>query len=186
MPVAGCVPAGPRVGDRLDGFEVHYYVPATDTQSWRYDLGFARSRPITNEDIHRQGQIGPGYRRIRNRQNHYLQDRQAQKTESFTGIDDFLVHDSVATESMGAIYDRRKEHLGASDTAVIALRKFLLNALRNVQNGKEPPHIIRDSAENVLENIGSGAAVVSKGGDWRQVFQIVTTADPRKRASSSG
>ena len=186
MPLAGCVPAGPRVGDRLDGFEVHYYVPASDTQSWRYDLGFARSRPVTNEDIHRQGQIGPGYKRIRNRQNHYLQDRQAQKTESFTGIDDFLVHDSVATESMGAIYDRSKEHLGASDTAVIALRKYLLNAIRNVQDGKEPPHIIRDSDQNVLDHIGSGAALVPKGGHWRQVFQTAATENPRKQASSSG
>jgi hypothetical protein len=185
MPLAGCVPAGPRVGDRLDGFEVHYYVPASDTLSWRYDLGFARSRPITSVDVHRQGQIGPDYQKIRNRQNHYLQDRQRQKTESFTGIDDFLIHDSVATESMGAIYERRREHLGVSDTAVIALRKFLLNAVRDFQDGKEPPHIIRDSAANVLEHIGSGAAVVPKGGHWREVFQLAAE-NPRKRASSSG
>ena len=49
-----------------------------------------------------------------------------QKTVNFTGIDDFLNHDACATESMGAIFDRSKEHLGVSDKAVIAVRRFLL------------------------------------------------------------
>jgi hypothetical protein len=47
----------------------------------------------------------------------------------------FLVHDSCATESMGPIYDRAQEHLGVSDMTVIAVRRFLLRALRAVEAG---------------------------------------------------
>jgi phthalate 4,5-dioxygenase len=185
MPVAGCVPAGPRVGDRLDGFEVHLYVPASDNQSWRYDLGFARSRPVSKKDIHRKAQIGPDYRKIRNRENHYLQDRQAQKTESFTGIDDFLIHDSCVTESMGAIFNRTREHLGASDTAVIALRKFLLDAVRKVQDGRDPPHLITEAARNSFPHIFSGAGVFPRRGHWRQAFENELSKEPSRRAVSS-
>ena len=32
---------------------------------------------------------------------------------------------------MGPLYDRSKEHLGVSDTAVIAMRKYLLDAVIN-------------------------------------------------------
>ncbi len=34
---------------------------------------------------------------------------------------------------MGAIFDRTKEHLGVSDKAVIAVRKFLLTAAKELQ-----------------------------------------------------
>jgi len=39
---------------------------------------------------------------------------------------------------MGPIYDRRKEHLGTSDLAIITARKRLLNLARELQQGIEP------------------------------------------------
>jgi phenylpropionate dioxygenase-like ring-hydroxylating dioxygenase large terminal subunit len=173
MPVAGCVPAGART-EEIDGFEIHMYVPADDTHSWRYDLGFKRSRPVREEEVHRRKQIGPDYRRIRNLQNHYLQDRQMQKTVNFTGIEDYLNHDSCATESMGPICDRSREHLGVSDKAVIALRKFLLNAVKGFQQGKEPPHIIRDPTKNRFPHIDSIAELILAEIPWRQHFKHLT------------
>ena len=71
-----------------------------------------------------------------------------QKTVNFTGIEDFLNHDACATESMGSIFDRSKEHLGVSDKAVIAVRKFLLNSVKVVKEDKEPPHIVREAQRN--------------------------------------
>lgn len=173
MPVAGCVPAGSRSGE-LDGFEVHMYVPVDDTRTWRYDLGFKRSRIVREEDVHRRKQIGPDYRRIRNSTNHYLQDRQAQKTVSYTGIEDFLNHDACATESMGPIYDRSREHLGVSDKAVISLRKFLLNAVKTFQDGRESPHIVRDPAKNRFPHIDSIAEIIPSEIHWRQQFKHLT------------
>ena len=132
MPVYGCVPAG-RPTNELEGYEIHTYVPADDTHCWRYDIGFRRDRAVRDDEVHRRKQINPDYTRIRNARNNYLQDRQMQKTVNFTGIEDFLNHDACATESMGAIFDRTKEHLGVSDKAVIAVRRFLLTTVKELQ-----------------------------------------------------
>jgi phthalate 4,5-dioxygenase len=168
MPVLGCVPAGNK--DR-EGYEVHIYVPANDTETWRYDFGFKRNRPVCEEEVHRRKQIGPDYRRIRNARNHYLQDRRVQKTEDFTGIEDFLNEDACATESMGPIFDRTREHLGVSDKAVIAVRKFLINAVNGFRDGKEPPHIVRDPAKNHFPHIDTLGATMPTGVHWREHFK---------------
>ena len=133
MPVYGCVPAG-RPTNELEGYEIHTYVPADDTHCWRYDIGFRRDRAVRDDEVHRRKQINPDYTRIRNARNNYLQDRQMQKTINFTGIEDFLNHDACATESMGAIFDRSREHLGVSDKAVIAVRRFLLTSVKELQH----------------------------------------------------
>ncbi len=168
MPMACCISA------RAEGFEIHIYVPADDRHSWRYDLGFKKSGTVTEDDLHRQKQIGADYRRIRNRQNNYLQDRQAQKNQSYTGIEDFLNHDSCATETMGAIYDRSKEHLGVSDLAVIAVRKFLLNAVHSFQDGGEPPHLVKDAEKNSFPQIVSVAEIIPADIHWRRHFARLT------------
>ena len=175
MPVSGCVPAGRGSGD-LDGFEVHMYVPFDDVRTWRYDFGFRRSRPVREEEVHRRKQIGPDHVRVRNARNHYLQDRQAQRTASFTGIEDFLNHDACATESMGPIYNRSEEHLGVSDKAVIAVRKFLLNTVRALQEGKEPPHLVRDAGRNWFPHIDSLAQLLPADVDWRRRFNHLTSS----------
>jgi phthalate 4,5-dioxygenase oxygenase subunit len=173
LPVYGCIPAGRPPGE-LDGYEIHMYVPFDDTHAWRYDMGFRRNRPVTEEEVHRRKQIGPGYVRIRNARNHYLQDREMQKTVNYTGIEDFLNHDACATESMGPIFDRSKEHLGVSDKAVIALRKFLLSTVKAVQEGKEPPHLIRDAKRNRFPHIDCFAELMPSGIHWRRQFDYLT------------
>jgi hypothetical protein len=42
------------------------------------------------------------------------------------------------TEGMGPIYDRRNEHLGTADVAVIAARRILLRTVHRLQEGVEP------------------------------------------------
>jgi phthalate 4,5-dioxygenase oxygenase subunit len=179
MPVFGCVPAGRGPGE-LDGFEIHMYVPFDDTRAWRYDLGFRRSRPVEEEELHRHKQIGPDYIRIRNARNNYLQDRQAQKTLNYTGIEDFLNHDACATESMGPIFDRSREHLGISDKAVIALRKYLLNTVKAQQEGNDPPHIVRDAKRNRFPHIDCFAHLLPSNIHWRQHFNYLTPTAERE------
>jgi hypothetical protein len=129
--------------------------------------------------VHRRRQIGPGFRRFRTAENHYLQDRAAQRTETFTGIEDFLNHDACATESMGAIYDRSREHLGVSDKAVIALRRYLIEAAQNLQNGVEPPALITDPARNRQGHVDTIAQVVEcDEEDWRNHFPHLQYSDP--------
>jgi len=162
MPVACWVPARNR--------EAHIYVPVADEHAWRYDLGFLRDRKPTAEDWNRKTQIGPDYRRIRNLENNYLQDRQRQKTVDYTGIENFLNHDGAATETMGPIYDRTREHLGVSDKAVIAVRKYLINTVKEFQDGKEPPHIVRDPARNRFPHIDTFAQTIPSNISWRERF----------------
>jgi phthalate 4,5-dioxygenase oxygenase subunit len=183
MPVYGCVPAG-RATNELEGFEIHTYVPADDTHCWRYDIGFRRDRAVRDEEVHRRKQINPDYTRIRNARNDYLQDRRMQRTINFTGIEDFLNHDACATESMGSIFDRSKEHLGVSDKAVIAVRKRLLAAVRGLQRGSEPPHLVYDPARNWFPHIDCFAHLVPTHVSWRQKFDYLTpTADKENPAS---
>jgi nitrite reductase/ring-hydroxylating ferredoxin subunit len=150
--------------------EVHIYVPANDRNSWRYDLGFLKDRKPNADDWNRRTQIGPGHIKLRNLQNNYLQDREMQRTVNYTGIENFINHDACATESMGRIYDRSQEHLGVSDKAVIAVRKYLIDAVHGFQAGKEPPHIVRDAAQNHFTNIDTFGQTIPAGVSWREQF----------------
>jgi len=183
MPVYGCVPAGRAAGE-LDGYEIHVYVPAGDTSCWRYDIGFRRGRAVREEEVHRRKQINADYTRIRNARNDYLQDRHVQKEQTFTGIQDFLNHDACATESMGAIFDRSKEHLGASDKAVIAVRRFLLSTVKELQSGKEPPHVVYDSKHNWFPHIDCFAYLLPQSVTWRQHFDHLTSAAKKENPAS--
>ncbi len=56
--------------------------------------------------------------------------------------------DRVAQESQGDIYDRSKEHLGASDQGVILLRNTIRESIDAVRQGKDPFWILRQNGEN--------------------------------------
>src|SRR5262249_56059986 len=71
----------------------------------------------------------------RTRANLYLQDRAAMKGGNFTGIAGIPTQDIAMWESMGLISDRSKERLGASDVAVAAFRRLMVEAARTMQNG---------------------------------------------------
>jgi hypothetical protein len=159
-------------------------VPADDTRCWRYDIGFRRDRAVREDEVHRRLQINPDYTRIRNARNNYLQDRALQKSVNFTGIEDFLNHDACATESMGPIFDRSKEHLGVSDKAVIAVRKFLLTAVRSFCNGGTPPHVLTAERPNWFPHIDCFAHLLPSDLPWRERFPYLTpTAEQENPAA---
>jgi len=161
MPVSGWIP---------NNNEIHFYVPMDDAHTWRYDLGCRLDREVKKDEAHRRDQIGPDYQRIRNPGNQYLQDRELQRHSDFTGIEDFLNEDSCAVESMGPIYDRSTEHLGASDKGVIALRRYLIDAVKSLQAGLEPPHLVMDPAKNDFRHIVTTSDYVPPGRYWREHF----------------
>jgi len=173
MPSFSIVPGPPTAKfeeDDIRGFR--FWVPIDDQTTWLYILNM-RKRPFTDEERKSLcSWIGADYRRIRNLGNNYLQNRELQKTTSYTGIEAFnpAEQDGCATESMGAIWDRSKEHLGYSDKTIIALRKMLLRAVSDVAEGKEPPHIIRDPQCNDFSKLRSIKGVLPVGTDWRQIM----------------
>ncbi len=165
MPCHGFIPTGGIKGN-AEGYTIHSHVPIDDTHSMRYNIHFRRNRPIEPEERQHDEEIRSDFRKVRNLQNNYLQDREKQKRENFTGMGPiFLVHDACATETMGPRYDRSREHLGASDMTVIVARKFLLNAARAVANGKEPPHVIRTAEQNDVRHVACIATKIPASRD---------------------
>jgi phthalate 4,5-dioxygenase len=193
MPVAVAVPVGGG-GTSLDtseGYEVHFYTPMDDTHTLRFDFGFNRTRPIEPDEPVRLKAIGPNYRRHANAANHYLQDREKQRTENYTGITDFgwgsfLAHDSCATESMGARFDRSREHLGLSDKGVIVVRRRLLDALQAFQQGGPPLHVVTDPARNHMAHVTSLSEFIPST-DWRAHYpHLGLSAEESARAAAAG
>src|SRR5207249_3290241 len=84
------------------------------------------------------GLIPGTWRRVRNKDNDYLIDRQMQRTQNFTGLPGNRAQDQAVTESMGTICDRTQEHLGAADTAIIVMRRLLMRMASRLEEGGEP------------------------------------------------
>jgi nitrite reductase/ring-hydroxylating ferredoxin subunit len=168
MPLSCAIPVG-RSDLVRDGYEVHFYTPVDDTHSWRFDFGFRPSSPIQPQEVIRRPWIGQDFVKVANAGNHYLIDREMQRKVNFTGMESFLMHDSMATESMGGIYDRSREHLGASDAGVIAVRRRMLESAKAFQRGVEPPGIVTDPALNDFRHADSLADTID-GRDWHSAF----------------
>jgi phthalate 4,5-dioxygenase len=180
MPCHGFVPTGGLKGNP-EGYTIHSHVPVDDERSLRFNIFFRRNRPVTEEERQLEGGIGPDHIKVRNIHNNYLQDRDEQKRETFTGMGKhFLIHDSCATESMGLVYDRSKEHLGVGDMAVIAVRKFLLQSIRALDGDDDPPHIIRRLEQNDLRHVACIVAKIDSSTDPKQyVVDLIAQQKPK-------
>ena len=136
----------PPFGDQPIGG--HAWVPIDDENCWTFSVSWHPRRPISDAEL---ANIEQGYsihavnmpgtfRPVRNKSNDYLIDREAQRTGgSFTGIFGISEQDTAVQESMGSIYDRSQEHVGAADTAIIQMRRRLLKAARDLRRGLGPP-----------------------------------------------
>ena len=121
---------------------------------WR---GFCAATPGVDLD--------QNWRKKRNLQNRYLQDRAAMKRGDFTGIKGIPTQDMAMWESMGAIVDRSRDKPGSSDVAVVQFRRMMINAAKRVAAGgpaigtTEPhiPHV----------KLASYEGVVPRTTDWR-------------------
>ena len=91
------------------------------------------------------------------------------KTKTYAGMGTgFQAHDAFATASQGAIQDRTEERLVFSDKAIVAARKLMQKAIRDLEDGKDPPHVVRNAAENRFPHFIVISDVIPSGGDWRQ------------------
>src|SRR2546421_609500 len=109
--------------------------------------------------------VDANFNGVRTRANDYSQDRAAMKAGNFTGIAGIPNQDIAMWEGMGAISDRSHERLGASDVAVAAFRRLMVEAARAMQNGG--PAIGTTSPRIPHATISSYEGVVPKSVDWR-------------------
>jgi len=84
-------------------------------------------------------------------------------------LDNVLAQDMVAWYGQGEIADRTQEHLGVSDSCVIAYRQMLRDQIQTVHDGGEPMNVFRDRAdiespELALDPLGiDGMALINSG-----------------------
>ena len=170
MPFIGSVARGKMIDGKLDGFLVVYQVPADDEHTWRYNFRFKRSEPMTPEELRPdRRQVAPDYQLIAGKANEYLLDREQQRTTNFTGINGFATQDACVTQSMGPITDRSEEHLGASDSYVIALRRYLIKAVRDMERGDDPPGLAFTTDQNDFAETMCTWTTVPEGESWREL-----------------
>jgi hypothetical protein len=113
--------------------------------------------------------LTPDYRLVRNAANRFMQDRESMKTKTYAGMGSgFQAHDAFATASQGAIQDRTDEHLVSSDKAIVAARKLLEKAIRDVQERREPPHVIREPGQNRFPHLLVISDMIPDTGDWKE------------------
>ena len=140
----------PRVNQ---GFQAHWHVPIDDTHHWKYIVIYRYDGPVAKEYLENllMSETETPFELKRNARNRYLQSREEIRASTYVGMGhNFQAHDRFAVESQRPISDRTQEHLGVTDRAVIAMRKQLLNAVDDVQNGREPLFVNRDASQNPL------------------------------------
>ena len=91
------------------------------------------------------------------------------------GEEDINVHDQWAVESMGAIQDRTREHLGTSDKVIMANRRVLIKAIATVQEGGVAPGIA-DAAQAEFMRGPDTVDGIAPAGEWPAWWQAQARA----------
>jgi phthalate 4,5-dioxygenase oxygenase subunit len=148
------------------------HVPQDDTHTYFYFIAWSDAGPGIDQESWRKfcgAQVGVDldakYRKFRTRDNNYLQDRQAMKLGDFTGIRGIPMQDMAMWETMGAIADRSRERLGASDLAIVEFRRIMVEAARvfgagGAAIGTTEPRVPR-------AKLRSFEGIVPKSTDWK-------------------
>jgi len=152
-----------------------WHVPVDDENCYWYAIFTSFSEPV-DKDAMRAQRLElyelPDYKPRKNKSNDYGFDPHEQRDETFTGMgEDINVHDQWAVESMGAIQDRTREHLGQSDKAIVAYRRLLRQAIETAASGQRPLMLEPGKADAItgpatMDGIGPSA-------DWEQYWKDV-------------
>ena len=156
----------------IPGGTINWHVPIDDARHWKYIIQFNRQGPIDKEKAkaYRDGMAPPPqYRPLAKQGARYLQDREAMKTFSYSGVTPrFIpVQDLCAIEGAGVVQDGSREHLPATDVPIVVARKVLMKAIRDLQEGREPANVIRDSKRNEFPDIVATFGLIPAGMHWK-------------------
>lgn len=162
-------------------YGVQWFVPIDDTHSWRFVFVLSTDKPFDRKSLRESDsrEITGDYHLMRNPGNRFLQDRDEMRTRTFTGLGpNFAVHDNWATVGEGAIQDRTTEHLGYTDKVITHARRFLLDGIREVQEGGEAPGVVRDDTANAFHHLRVVDQVVDASVDWRNLWKEASHTAP--------
>jgi hypothetical protein len=171
---------GPRKNRRLN----NAFVPRDDETTWHIQWFFDESQPI--DVAHRIEEGGhwhdENFRKKVNMDNWYQQDRQLMKTGLMSGIRGVMTQDHAVCETQGRILDRTREHLGSTDLAVVAWRRMMLQAARDLEAGQAPDQATSFSN---WELVTAETLVFPKSQNWKSVSPLPEVIRAPKIAANS-
>ena len=149
---------------------IQMLVPIDDVNCMFYWIAWHETKGISTEAWRQFCDATPGvdidpvtFRKYRNAENDYQQDRAAMAAGDFTGIKGIPTQDMAMWESMGPIADRSHDKLGSSDRAIFEFRKIMLAQAKEA--GTEAPEKRWRNAD-----LFTFEGMVSHSDDWRAVL----------------
>lgn len=161
------------------------HVPVDDTRTYWYSVFTSFAGPVDKEAMRSQRLRFislPDYIPTSGGHNRWGFDAHEQATQTYLGMgeEDINLHDQWAVESMGAIQDRTREHLGTSDVCIMANRRMLQKAIESVQAGETAPGLA-DAAQAGAIAGPDTVDGIAPAGDWQGWWQAQVRA---KRAGA--
>jgi nitrite reductase/ring-hydroxylating ferredoxin subunit len=153
---------------------VMLFVPRDDDSNWHFLVRYNQDAPIdADRYVATRGiaDLGPDFRKRRNRDNDYLQDREAMRAADFNGIDGVIVEDHALAEIQGPIVDRTRETLSPSDAPIVALREHLLRYARQC-DGEQPATLPGLDPTLPFDQIGGDTLTKARHESWRVVSPL--------------
>jgi phenylpropionate dioxygenase-like ring-hydroxylating dioxygenase large terminal subunit len=164
----------------------HMYTPIDDNLTMHWGIRWHPTRPFThdrklNQSVAkvpeqfgmgpmkptRQGEVFADWWPVADVNNDFLMDREVQRDLNYTGIPTIRLQDAAMIVSMGSIYDRSMEHLGTTDQMVIATRRKLIKAAKQLRDeGIWPPASQTPEAYRAR----SCSAVIPSSMNWIEAF----------------
>jgi len=177
------------------------WIPMDDETTMLLAINFHPTRALTEAEISRlragagAGFVGddnflphssdPGgaWRPKARQENEYNFDRALQRTTFFSGIPEFWAQDAAVQEGMGPIFDRTKEHLGGSDTAIIRVRRRLIDAAKaSLAEGVPPP----GATDPSVFRVRGAAVILPNDADWVKDTEELRKLIPGVNQSAPG
>jgi phthalate 4,5-dioxygenase len=161
------------------------HVPVDDTNTYWYSFFTSFAEPLDKATMRNQRLAHmrlPDYVPLHGRHDQWNFNPEEQRTRTFLGMgeDDINLHDQWAVESMGAIQDRTREHLGTSDKVIMANRRTLLKAIDTVAAGGTPPMVLSAHEAAALQGPHT-MDCIAPAHDWAPFWQRAAEA---KRAGA--
>ena len=156
------------------------HVPVDDTRNHWFAFFTSFDAPVDKDTMRRQRLDAvtlPDYIPRSGRHNQWGFNAREQQTSTYLGMgeDDINVHDQWACESMGAIQDRTREHLGTTDKVIMANRRLLLQAIDTVANGGVPPGIADPALHGAIRGPDTVDGI-APAAEWQSWWQTAVRA----------
>jgi len=162
-----------------------WHVPIDDENCYWYSMFTSFGDAVDKEKMRAQRleeHTLPEYKPLKNKANTYGYNAEQQKNQTYTGMGlDINVHDQWAVESMGSIQDRRREHLGKTDVAIVQYRKKLRAAIASFNGGDmQNLPMCRGPVSSITGPVSIDT--IAPSDDWQQSW---LAADAQRREECS-